>query len=517
MRGAVVAFTVAIPVFFVIVAAVKYFEIPDRGPIADSLELAIKVIFWVVLVSTTLVVFLRDFKVEAADSHGSARFATPAEIESLLTPSATAALIGRDRATGKLLHYSGNGHLLTMAPTRSGKGVGTVIPNLLKRNGPVICIDPKGENVAVTAAIRARFGSVHVLDPFGITSHPPAAYNPLAELDPRHPDLAEEVAELADALVQDPPDQVGEAHWNEEAKALIVGILLYVVTAEQPEHRTLDTLRDYLTRAPQDFQELLKAMQESEAANGLVRRAANRQLGKSDREAAGVLSSAQRHTHFLDSPRMAATMARSDFSFGDLKRGPVTVYLVLPPDRLTTYSRWLRLMIVQSLQALSRGASPALPILVLLDEFAALGHLAAIERAMGLMAGYGVQLWPILQDIHQLRSLYGKRAETFLANAAVLQVFGVNDHETARLVSHLLGQETVVFTTASESTSTTSSESRSYTESQSISESRTARALLTPDEVRTMGANAQLLFLAGMHPIEACKIRYFEEADFMEP
>ena len=139
-------------------------------------------------------------------------------------------------------------------------------------------------------------------------------------------------------------------------------------------------------------------------------------LGKSDREAAGVLSAAQRHTHFLDSPRMVAVLSRSDFRFADLKRRNVSVFLVLPPDRLATYSRWLRLLVAQSLTDMARDpAKPAAPVLYLLDEFAALGHLAPVERAMGLMAGYGVQLWPILQDVHQLRATYGQRAGTFLS------------------------------------------------------------------------------------------------------
>jgi type IV secretion system protein VirD4 len=214
--------------------------------------------------------------------------------------------------------------------------------------------------------------------------------------------------------------------------------------------RTLATLREYLTLAPEAFAALLKDMQASDAAGGLVARAANRHLGKSDREAAGVLSAAQRHTHFLDSPRMTAVLGRSDFRFADLKRRNVTVFLVLPPDRLSTYSRWLRLLVAQSLTDMARDpAKPAVPVLYLLDEFAALGHLAPVERAMGLMAGYGVQLWPILQDVHQLRATYGQRAGTFLSNAGVLQVFGVNDHDSARLVSDLLGQETVVFQTMS--------------------------------------------------------------------
>src|SRR3954469_25713020 len=155
--------------------------------------------------------------------------------------------------------------------------------------------------------------------------------------------------------------------------------------------------------------------------------AANRHCGKSsEREAAGVLSSAQRHTHFLDSPRMAAVTARSDFRFADLKQHTVTVFLVLPPDRLDAYSRWLRLLVVQAITDMARSpVQPPSPVLFLLDEFAALGPLEPVVRAYGLMAGYGLQLWAILQDLHQLKSLYGQRAGTFLSNAGVTQVFNV--------------------------------------------------------------------------------------------
>ncbi len=381
------------------------------------------------------------------ETHGSARFATDKEIAAL-TSSGSGLLIGRDKKTGKPLRYDGQAHLLTMAPTRTGKGVGTIIPNLLTADRSVICVDPKGENARITGRARQKFGPVHVLDPFGVTDRPSAAFNPLAMLDPYSLDVAEDASNLADALVFDEPGMAGEAHWNEEAKALIAGMLLEIVAAEPLRCRHLATLREYLTLAPEQFAALLKRMQDSDAARGLVARAANRHLGKSDREAAGVLSAAQRHTHFLDSPRMTAVLSRSDFRFADLKRSKMTVFLVLPPDRLSTYSRWLRLLVSQSLLEMARDPpKPATPVLYLLDEFASLGHLAPVERAMGLMAGYGVQLWPILQDIHQLRATYGHRAGTFLSNSGVLQVFGVNDHDSVRLISDLLGQETVVFQT----------------------------------------------------------------------
>ncbi|TCL63220.1 type IV secretory system conjugative DNA transfer VirD4/TraG family protein [Rhizobium sp. BK251] len=147
------------------------------------------------------------------------------------------------------------------------------------------------------------------------------------------------------------------------------------------------------------------------------------------------------------------------------------------------------------------------PVLYLLDEFASLGHLAPIERAMGLMAGYGVQLWPIVQDIHQLHATYGQRAGTFLSNAGVLQVFSVNDHDSARLVSNLLGQETVVFQTAARALD-------SEKTGLSFAAKHVGRSLLTPDEVRNLPGDIELLFLAGQRPITATKLRYFADREF---
>jgi type IV secretion system protein VirD4 len=182
--------------------------------------------------------------------------------------------------------------------------------------------------------------------------------------------------------------------------------------------------------------------------------------------------------------------------------------LVLPPDRIATYARWLRLMVTQSLQASIRARAAAqTSVLYLLDEFASLGYLPALERAMGLMAGYGVQLWPILQDIHQLRATYGDRAGTFLSNAGVFQVFGVNDHDCARLVSDLLGSETVVFSTASRALDSDKS-------GLSYAAHHTARPLLTPDEVRNLSPDLELLFLSGQRPVLAKKLRYFSDQEF---
>jgi type IV secretion system protein VirD4 len=454
------------------------------------------------------------------DSHGSARFANRKELKKLQREDGL--LIGRNPHTGRLLRYDGPAHLITLAPTRAGKGVGTVIPNLLAAERSVLVIDPKGENARIAGEARRRFGTVHVLDPFEVSGHPSAAYNPLDRLTPDSLDLGEDAASLTEALVMDPPGQVTEAHWNEEAKAILGGLIMFCVCHEDRDRRTLATVREYLTLPPEKLRALLELMQDSDAAGGLIARAANRFLGKADREAASVLSNAQRHTHFLDSPRIAKVLSRSDFHFSDLRHRITSVFLVLPPNRMDAYSRWLRLLVSQALQDIARDAEVSVrplsgpagaqgdtqrlrtPTLFLLDEFAALGRLEAVERAMGLMAGYGLQLWPILQDMSQLKDLYGERAGTFIANAGVQQVFGVNDFETAKWLSQMIGQETAGFQT----------DSFKPGDGPSFSNNLTGRDLLTPDEIMQLRPENQLLRVQGQATAVAQKLRYYTDPEF---
>lgn len=447
--------------------------------------------------------------------HGSARWSTSGEVRAALGGS-DGLIVGRENIKGgQLLRYAGPQHLITIAPTRSGKGVGAIIPNLLTADRSILCIDPKGENARVAIRARLRFGPVHVIDPFGVSGVSTGAFNPLDGLNEDSPDLAEDAALLADALVHDPPGHGGDAHWNEEAKALIAGVILYAVCHEPPWRRNLTTVRELLTGSPEQFDATLSMMQKSTCARGLVARAANRHLGKADREAAGVLSSAQRHTHFLDSRRMAAVLERSDFRFEDLKAGVCTVFLVLPPHRLTTHSRWLRLLIAQAIGALARASGrPAKPVLLLLDEFAALGRLEPLEQAFGLMAGYGLQLWPILQDLHQLRSLYGQCAGTFMSNAGLIQIFNVSDVETASWVSKSIGATTMAYQTTGSSVSRGSPFSIQTTTSNSINNHLTRRELLTPDEVMRLDANLEILLRQGAAPVAARKVRYYAEEEF---
>lgn len=486
---------------------------------------------WLVA-TVAMAVLTRPEPRAASDSHGSAAWGDGAE----LAEATTGALVGRGEATrrkrpGPLLRYDGRGHLLTVAPTRAGKGVGAVVPNLLNHGGSVVVTDPKGENFALTAAHRRQKLGQRVvgLDPFGLAGRlglpeaeregARAALNSLDLIDSASPDAADDAAMIAEMLVVPQNGGAEGSFWDDEAKALLAGLVLYVALTRVGAERSLPHVRELLTLAPDAFDDLLVTM--GGHPNATVRRTSNRLRQKADRERSGVVSSAQSHTHFLDSPRMARVLGESTFDPADLARGGLSVYLMVPPDRLDTFSRWLRLVVATSLVAVTRsrpvtvgGGAGEGRVLFLLDEFAQLGPMAPVRRAVSLMAGYGVQVWPFLQDLGQLKQTYPKDWETFVANTDVVQAFGTTDQFTAEYLSKMTGTQTVFSHGATTGRSRSRGKSRSSGRSEGSSMSEHGRPLLMPDELRLMGDDEQLLLVRGQRPIRCRKLRFYEDAEF---
>jgi len=453
----------------------------------------------------------RRGRVLPSDSHGSAQWGTGDALH-----AEAGLLLGRK--DGRLLRYAGEGHVLTVAPTRSGKGVGCVIPNLLSHPGSALVIDPKGENFAVSARWRREMGQrVYAFDPFGLTNSAEVAatYNPLSLIDPGSPEAIDDARTLADMIVL-PEGRDGEQRfWNEEARGVLTGLILHVATSAASELRTLAHVRTLLTLPPDQFGTLLKEMQASAAAGGLVARAAARLLQKAEKERSGVISTAQSHTHFLDSSRMAHALGGSRVDLTSLKREPVTVYLILPTDRLDAYARWLRLMIACALLAIARTkGQPTERVLFLLDEFAHLGRMHPVQRDIGLAGGFGVAFWLVIQDFSQLRSAYGEGWATFLSNAAVLQAFGANDWDTAEYLSKLTGEATIHVESENQSRGVSRGAHPHRQLGAALSTSEKGRRLLFPDEVRRLPADAQLLFVKGSAPLLVQRLNYLRDAEF---
>lgn len=438
------------------------------------------------------------------------------------------ALTDRRSTGGGVLRFAAEGHILTVAPTRSGKGVGAVIPNLLTYPGSVLVTDPKGENYMVTRAQREALGhEVVALDPFGIADAPRRGFNPLDMIDPSGPDVSDDAMLLADMLVvADPSGGSETSHWDKEAIALIAGFILFVAVREPATsgRRTLPHVRRLLTLPPVEFTEVLEQMQacarDRTPAGELIARAATRHLQKAEKERSGVVSTAQSHTHFLDSPRMVEVLASSGnpgsaLSLDRLKTDAVSLFLVLPAERLSTYRRWLRLMIGCGLLAMTRARTPPRHrVLFLLDEFANLGRMGPVEDAISLVGGFGVTFWLILQDLSQLKAHYRDRWETFEGSAQVLQAFGTNDLFTAKHLSERIGDATIHVESENQSAGISHGRSSARNQSAAQTVAEKGRRLLTADEVMRLPANQQLVLVRGRSPILAHKLNYLTDPEF---
>jgi type IV secretion system protein VirD4 len=411
-------------------------------------------------------------------------------------------------------------HLMTVAGSRAGKGRSVIIPNMCLYPGSVVAIDPKGDLATITALRRGRGSDtvegmghdVYVLDPFhavqGAAREYCAAFNPLDMIDVFGPNGRDDAALIADALII--PSKM-EQHWTDAAKMLLTGVILHICAAREGEDRSLITLRQSLTADLDGFTELLAEMAVSDTADGVVARAANTLIGMSDRERAGVLSTAIVQTEFLDSPAMREVLQSSDFSLTDLKEKPISVYLSLPAGRMGTHSRWLRLMIALTIEAMERNRTrPKHPVLIIMDEFHSLGAMSVIERAAGLIAGFGVRLWPIIQDLSQLKALYPQSWETFLGNAGMTQWFGVNDLTTLEYLSKRLGQTTLEVVSQGEV-----SKGQIANGFTGKSLSRQVVSLMSAEEIGrffSRQSGRQLLLYPGSDPIATERLNYDENA-----
>lgn len=397
------------------------------------------------------------------------------------------------------LRYAGDRHIITIAPSRSGKGTTAIIPTLLDYDASVLVIDPKGQNTAVTAARRRAMGhEVIVINPFGLHSREPwklprHRFNPLAAINPRSANVVADVSSLCEALII---NDGKDPHWTNSARDLVSAIIMDLMT-RPGEVATLPQMRKILTLPEDLLKERLELMATSPAP--FVAQRASRFLGAS-REIQSIFSTAITQTGFLDDPAIAASLSGNDFRFWDMKTKKLSVFLVLPSRYIAAYSRFLRLFVVSAIDAfLSTPKGPGEPVLVILDEFASLGHLSAIETGMALAAGFGVRLWPILQDINQAKDIYDNRWETFLANAGVIQLFTPNDSTTAEYFSKRCGNITKMAMVPSISSSFSSSSSGATTsKSDSFNLSYVSRPLIFPQELISLAFGKALLFHSGM-------------------
>ncbi|MGD1955725.1 MAG: type IV secretory system conjugative DNA transfer family protein [Sphingomonadales bacterium] len=409
-------------------------------------------------------------------------------------------------------------HLVTIAGARSGKGTSSIVPNLLFYTGSVIANDPKGELARITAKHRAaKLGQqIAIIDPFldsGVPEGDLAAFNPLDIIDPEDENAIDEAGLLADALVV---QETGSGqHWTMAARNFLHGVILYVALECIGRERTLPHVRELITQDDEGFNDLLSRMVET---GGYCAQVANSIASKSDNERSSVISTAVEQTSFLASPAMMRGLGTSTFDMDALKTSAkgLTVYLCLPARRLAKHKRFLRLLLMVALSrmeavpnvSVTQATANGKPVLFMLDEFPVLGHMDVIETAAGLMAGYGVKLWTILQDISQLQRDYPKSWQTFLGNTGLVLNFGSTDEATCAYMAKLCGETETLSASLPEL-----SERERGAGKIGLNQSVTVAPLLRPDEIRREFARDggwAIVFQPGKHPMPVRRANYFD-------
>lgn len=446
-------------------------------------------------------------------TYGSARWADADEVRKAGLTQPVGVFLGQ--FDDQYLRHEGPEHVLTFAPTRSGKGVGLVVPTLLSWPASAVIHDIKGENWSLTAGWRSRFSHCLLFNPTDLAS---AAYNPLLEVR-RGAHEVRDVQNIADILVDPEGALERRNHWEKTSHALLVGAILHVLYAGQD--KTLRGVANFLSDPACTFELTLHQMMTTphlgDAPHPVVASAAREVLNKSDNERSGVLSTAMSFLGLYRDPTVAEVTSRCDWRIADLisAEHPVSLYLVVPPSDISRTKPLIRLILNQVGRRLtesldgSDGIERRHKLLLMLDEFPALGRLDFFETALAFMAGYGLRAFLISQSLNQIDKAYGQN-HSILDNCHVRVTFATNDERTAKRISETLG------------TATELRAQRNYAGHRlapwlghlMVSRQETARPLLTPGEVMQLPSDEAVVMLSGLAPIRAKKLRYFTDANF---
>ncbi len=450
-------------------------------------------------------------------TYGSSRWATLREIAAARLFAPSGVFLGQFK--GQYLRHDGPEHVMAFAPTRSGKGVGLVIPTLLSWTESAVIHDIKGENWQITAGWRSRFSTCLLFNPTDANS---SRYNPLLEVRKGECEVRD-VQNIADILVDPEGALERRNHWEKTSHALLVGVILHVLYAEK--EKTLARVASFLSDPRRSFEHTLRAMMatnhlgtpKSPQVHPIVAQAAREVLNKSENERSGVLSTAMSFLGLYRDPTVATITSACDWSIADLVDGtkPASLYLVVPPSDISRTKPLVRLVLNQIGRRLTEklegdpGKRRRHQLLMMLDEFPALGRLDFFETALAFMAGYGIRAYLIAQSLNQVTKAYGEN-NSILDNCHVRIAFSSNDERTAKRISDALG------------TSTELRAQRNYAGHRlapwlahvMVSRQETARPLLTPGEVMQLPATDELVLISGLAPIRAKKLRYFEDENF---
>ena len=449
-------------------------------------------------------------------TYGSARWAERSDLVKAKLLGGDGVFLGRWKRD--YLRHDGPEHVMAFAPTRSGKGVGLVVPTLLSWTGSAVIHDIKGENWELTSGWRSQLGPCIRFDP---TDEASPRYNPLLEVRKGKFEVRD-VQNIADILVDPVGSHESRDHWDKTGYALLVAVMLPVLYAE--DNKSLAGCAEFLSHPQRTIGETLELMLKTKHLVGgdgrgrvhpYVARGARAMKNKSENERSGVLSTTLTLLEVFSDPIIADLTSTSDWGVMDLVEAarPVSLYLVVPPSDISRTRPLMRLILNQ----VGRRLTERLPdsgrrkVLLMLDEFPALGRLDFFETALAFLAGYGIRAFLIGQSLNQIEKAYGAN-NAILDNCHVRVAFATNDERTAKRISEALGAKTELRSQKNY----TGHRLAPWLSHMMVSRQETARQLLTPGEVMQLPPKQEVLMVAGVPPVMADKLRYFKDRNFTE-
>ncbi|HTN39614.1 MAG TPA: type IV secretory system conjugative DNA transfer family protein, partial [Asticcacaulis sp.] len=450
--------------------------------------------------------------------HGAARFATTRDIQAAGLMGKTGLVVGKHR--GKFLLFPGQQFCLVAAPTRSGKGVSFVIPNLLHWPHSCVVLDIKLENFHLTSRFRASHGQkVFLFAPFAEDGRT-HRWNPLDGIS-RHPNRrVGDLLTLGGTLFPVNPNDK-DAFWHDSARNLFIGLALFVMETPGLPATLGEILRQSGGQGQGLKASLAKSLKDRAQAGTPYSpdcvAALNRFMNAAENTLANILSTFSAPLTLFANPLIDAATSASDFDISRVRDERMTVYIGVPPNRLSDAALLINLLFSQLINLNTRelpgpGRHP-IPCLLILDEFTAIGKIGILARSNAFISGYNLRLLTIIQSVAQLESVYGANdARTLVTNHAMQVVFAPREQRDANAYSEMLGSYTLKNTARGQSFNRGFGASGSRSET--VSDQR--RALMLPQELKTLPATQQIILMEQAPPIRCERTRYFAEPRFID-
>jgi type IV secretion system protein VirD4 len=511
-----------------------------------SLHLWMGVSFGAIILYT-IIAYFRGFRQAAEKIFGTARWAKRADLEKeklltgeggmvygqLFDAEVSASLDAQKGSVtlrlekpSEIISQIGVSNALLAAPTRSGKGVSSVIPTLLSYKGSVVVLDFKGENFYKTSGFRQTFGKVYRYAPVGENGH---HFNPLMEIRGGK-DAYGDANVFADVLTTPEAGKAGgdanSEHFRETGMEFMTGLILHCLCSDYP-HKSLPGIRDFVSQVnpedPEDDTYIYRLMLEgkhcNEEAHQKVASAAGNQMKRADRERASVLSTVTKALRVFDDTRVRENSMESDFYLDEFEKSdvPVSLYLTIPNAHRSRLAPLIRLFIMILINRLSEGETQhddrklSIPLLFVLDEFDKLGKYAELQTGMGILAGYGIHFFLIIQSPNQLVDIYGKNHQ-FFAHCRNSILYAPGEIESGKINSEMIGRESIWTSNASSSGSRFSV----GLDNLNISGSERERNLINADEIMKLPPDQLILLTHGKPPYIGKKCVYYEDPRFKE-